>query len=97
MLGGGWVLVMVLPGDLLPALLGAAAALASVALQLSGADYWKFSVAVTVSVILLTFERQDALAGDLQRILITLAGAVVVAATVWVASILSPAEPAQAG
>lgn len=67
------------------------------ALQLSGADYWKFSVAVTVSVILLTFERQDALAGDLQRNVITLAGAVVVAATVWVASILSPAEPAPAG
>lgn len=84
------LIVLILPGPLAGVLLGVAASLASVVLLLSGAAYWRYSVAVTMSVILLTFERSEVIAGDLQRITVTVVAAAVTAAAVWLAARLTP-------
>lgn len=84
------LVVMVLPGQLVGVLLGVVASLAAVVLLLVGAPYWQYSLAVTVSVILLTFERHEALAGDLERVAITVGVALVTAAAVWLATQLAP-------
>lgn len=55
-------------------------------LLLSGAAYWKYSLAVTVTVMLLTFEHDEVFAGDVQRIIVTLIAAAVTAAAVWLAT-----------
>lgn len=82
--------VMALPGQLVSVLLGVVASLAAVVLLLAGAPYWQYSVAVTVSVILLTFERHEALAGDLERVGITVGASLVTAAAVRLATQLAP-------
>lgn len=43
-----------------------------------------------MSVILLTFERHEALAGDLERVGITVGASLVTAAAVWLATQLAP-------
>ncbi len=86
------LIAVILPGELVGILLGVAASLASVMLLLSGAAYWKYSVAVTMSVILLTFERSEVVVGDIQRILVTVAAAAVTAAVVSIATRLAPAQ-----
>ncbi len=90
------LLVLVLPSGWLPAL-GLASALATIALLLTGAAYWKYSLAVTVTVILTTFQPGAALAGDLQRVLVTVAAAGVTAGAVWVSSRLAPASAQPSG
>lgn len=86
------LVALILPGELPGVLLGVAASLAAVALLLSGASYWLYSLAVTVSVVLLTFERSAVIAGDLQRVGLTALAAGVTAAAVWIASQFVPAE-----
>ncbi len=85
------LVVLVLP-DVAAVLLGVVASLASVLLLLAGADYWKYSVAVTVSVILLTFDSSTVIAGDLQRITVTVVAAVATAAAAGLAARLLPDE-----
>lgn len=90
--------VLLLPSMFVSVLLGVVAALASVVLLLSGAAYWKYSLAVTVSVMLLTFERNEVLGGDLQRIVVTVIAAAVTAAAVGVVTrLLGPPETADEG
>lgn len=83
------LVVTILPSVLVGVLFGVLASLASVVLLLSGAAYWKYSVAVTVAVILLTFERDEVLVGDLQRIVVTVIAAVATGAAVWLATWLA--------
>ena len=88
------VLAVLIPGELATALLGLAATLLSVPLLLGGAAYWKYTTVVTVSVILLTFDRSTLILGDVQRILITVGAAAVTAAAVWAASrVVKPSGP----
>lgn len=83
------LVVLVLPGTA-AVLLGVVASLASVLLLLADADYWKYAVAVTVSVILLTFDSSTVIAGDFQRITVTIVAAAVTAVAVAIASRLVP-------
>ncbi len=83
------LVVLVLPATI-AVLLGVVASLASVLLLMADADYWKYSTAVTVSVILLTFDSTTAIAGDLQRVTVTIVAAVVTAAAVGIATRLLP-------
>ncbi|WP_029145557.1 FUSC family protein [Microbacterium luticocti] len=90
---GGTVAALVaglLPGTAAATLLGVAATLASVFLLLGGTAYWLYTAAVTVSVVLLTFDADTALAGDVQRVVITLIAAAVTAAVTWAVSRLAP-------
>ena len=86
------LVAVILPGGLLGMVLGVAASLASVMLLLGGAAYWKYSMSVTMSVILLTFERTDLIAGDLQRVAVTIAAAAATATAVWLATRWTPAR-----
>lgn len=80
------LVVLLLPSVFVSVLLGVLASLASVVLLLSGAAYWKYSLAVTVTVMLLTFEHDEVFVGDVQRIIVTLIAAAVTAAAVWLAT-----------
>lgn len=82
--------VLVLP-NAVAILLGVVASLACVLLLMAGADYWQYSVAVTMSVILLTFDSSEVIAGDLQRVTVTVAAAVATAVAVSIATRLAPA------
>ncbi|MGZ0711990.1 FUSC family protein (plasmid) [Coraliomargarita sp. W4R53] len=77
LLGGGIavILALVLPTAIAPAILGFAALAANVVLTVRGAPYWQSATAVTVTVVMLTFERDQLLQGDLERVLLTLLAA----------------------
>lgn len=72
---------------------GVVASTGAVLLLLAGSGYWQYSTAVTMSVVLLTFDPETLIAGDLQRVGLTVIAAAVTAATVWAASRLTPAAP----
>lgn len=80
------LVVMLLPSIFVSVLLGVAASLGSVVLLLTGAAYWKYSLMVTISVMLLTFEHNEVLEGDLQRIVVTVIAALITAVAVWLAT-----------
>ncbi|GAA3623814.1 hypothetical protein GCM10022200_02570 [Microbacterium awajiense] len=75
-------LALVLPSTATPAALGFLALAANVVLTVKGAPYWQSASAVTVAVVMLTFDSDALIAGDLQRVLITLLAAVVTALAV---------------
>lgn len=76
------VLAVILPSVLAPTVLGFVALAANVVLTVRGAPYWQSATAVTVTVVMLTFDRDDLLQGDVERILFTLLAAGVTAAAV---------------
>lgn len=75
-------LAVILPTTIAPVALGLVALAANVVLTVRGAAYWTSATAVTVTVVMLTFDRDDLLQGDLERVLFTLLAAAVTAAAV---------------
>ena len=82
------ILAVVLPTTIAPAAVGFIALAANVILTVRGAPYWQSATAVTVTVVMLTFDHDQLLQGDLERILFTLLAAAVTAAAVVLLSIL---------
>lgn len=87
------ILAMLLPTAVAPAALGFVALAANVVLTVRGAPYWQSATAVTISVVIFTFDQEQLLQGDLQRILFTLlaAGATALAVVLLRALPSSPA------
>lgn len=80
------VIVTLFPGSSATTSLGMISALLLVYFSLSHAPYWMCTTATTVTVIMLTFQPNDALSGDLERVGITLGSAAMTALAVWLAA-----------
>jgi hypothetical protein len=76
------LVALVVPWPAALTIVAVVAALVGALLLLAGAAYWQAAAATTVGVVLLTFERDAVIAGDLQRVVITLIAAVVTATVV---------------
>ncbi|GAA1694486.1 hypothetical protein GCM10009808_09470 [Microbacterium sediminicola] len=86
-LGGAVALAAVLwLPPMLVTVLGAAAGLATVITMLMGIAYWIYASALTVTIVLTSFTPQDAVAGDILRVGITLGTAVVTAVAAVIAA-----------
>ncbi|GAA1958805.1 FUSC family protein [Microbacterium aquimaris] len=94
LVGGGVaaILGLVLPPAIAPAILGLLALAANVVLTVRGAPYWQSATAVTITVVMLTFDRGDLLQGDLQRILFTASAAGATALAVVLLDVLPGAR-----
>ncbi len=96
LIGGGVaaILALVLPTAVAPAILGFVALAANVVLTVRGAPYWQSATAVTISVVMLTFDHDQLLQGDLERILFTLLAAGVTALAVVLLGLLRSSRAA---
>jgi len=74
-----------LPADVL-GIVGAVAAGATLVVKATSRPYWMYATVLTVTIVLLTFSPQDAVAGDLLRVGITLGTAFVTAIVAVVAA-----------
>ncbi|GAA0496916.1 FUSC family protein [Microbacterium aurantiacum] len=83
-------LALILPTAVAPVALGLIALAANVVLTVRGAAYWKSATAVTITVVMLTFDRDELLRGDVERVLFTLLAAAVTAAAVVLLRVLPP-------
>ncbi|MDZ8276174.1 FUSC family protein [Microbacterium aquimaris] len=94
LVGGGVaaILGLVLPLAVAPAILGLLALAANVVLTVRGAPYWQSATAVTITVVMLTFDRGDLLQGDLQRLLFTASAAGATALAVVLLDVLPGAR-----
>lgn len=81
-------LAVILPTTIAPVTLGLIALAANVVLTVRGAAYWKSATAVTVTVVMLTFDREELLQGDVERVLFTLLAATVTGAAVVLLRVL---------
>lgn len=82
------VLAVILPTAVAPVALGFVALAINVVLTVRGAAYWQSATAVTVAVVMLTFDRDELLQGDVERVLFTLLAAGVTAAAVALLRVL---------
>ncbi|MDZ8172601.1 FUSC family protein [Microbacterium xanthum] len=98
LLGGALaaVIAVLLPTAVAPAALGLVALGANVVLTVRGAPYWQSATAVTVTVVMLTFDRGELLQGDLQRILFTVLAAATTAAAVALLRVIPPTRATRA-
>lgn len=76
--------VAVIPATTVILVLAIAASVACVVLTVAGAAYWLYATALTVAVMLLSFNPSGMLAGDIQRILCTGVAAVVTVVAVLI-------------